>query len=175
MSPKLHLPFSFQKLSTIMGNCNARSKTYGSTANNLPGLESSDVFDTIVHEGPILGLTYSPDGKKIISCSDDQRIAITDIESLKNPAGSSSSYLVGHSKAVNRVICNGEKVYSCSRDLSVKTVGLHNNTVTYTPNCTLILFQLTFAPYFRQNHLLCFYSGTSQPNVAPWTSQTLMN
>ena len=151
MSPKYskHLPFSFQKLSTIMGNCNARSKTYGSTSNSLPGLESSDVFDTIVHEGPILGLTYSPDGKNIISCSDDQRIAITDIESLKSSSGSSSTYLVGHSKAVNRVICSGEKVYSCSRDLSVKTVSLTYTTIfACTPNCTLMIFPSNICPLF---------------------------
>ncbi len=107
-----------------MGNCNARSKTYGSAENNLSEPESTDAFNTIVHEGPILGLTYSPDGKKIISCSDDQRIAITNIESLKSSSGSASSYLVGHSKAVNRVIYTGEKVYSSSRDLSVKMVHL---------------------------------------------------
>lgn len=90
----------------------------------LSGVESPDVFDTIVHEGPILGLSYSPDGKEIISCSDDQRIATTNIEALKSYREGSVNYFVGHSKAVNRVVCSEDRLYSCSRDLSVKLVSL---------------------------------------------------
>ena len=134
-----------------MGNCNARSKTYGSAENNLSGLESTDAFNTIVHEGPILGLTYSPDGEKIISCSDDQRIAITNTESLKSSSGSASSYLVGHNKAVNRVICSGDKVYSCSRDLSVKMVRR-----TFAAEYSCLYHQLQFHVILSNISLLFF-------------------
>lgn len=121
---RLTINICCSKHQVTMGNCNARSKSYGSTVNSLSGLESPDMFDTIVHEGPILGLSYSPDGKTIISCSDDQRIATTNVEALRSLHEGSVNYFVGHSKAVNRVVCSGDRLYSCSRDLSVKLVSL---------------------------------------------------
>lgn len=79
--------------------------------------KTNDIFSEIItHDGAILDIiSYS---NRIISCGDDNKIAITDYSQL----GNSPSYLIGHTKSVSKVLCNNSFIFSASRDLSIKLV-----------------------------------------------------
>lgn len=107
-----------------MGNCSTRSKNYDSTTVELKNADNADVYGSILHGGPILSACYASSRSKLLTCSDDQRIAVSDLNTLRNSSNYTPTYLVGHKKAVNKVISCGDKVWSTSRDLTVKLVKM---------------------------------------------------
>jgi hypothetical protein len=77
-----------------------------------------------LHEGSVLYLdSYN---QWIGSCSDDQSIALSDINSIMNSHTYSPVVIKEHQKAVNRLIFHTENnelnMWSASRDLSIKLV-----------------------------------------------------
>ena len=148
-----------------MGNCSTRSKNYGSTTVELKNADIADVYASTLHDGPILGAAYAASRSKILTCSDDQRIAISDIKSLCSASIYNPVYLVGHKKAVNKVISCGDQVWSTSRDLTVKLV----RNKLYALSGHLIYTYLIKSDL----NLLCSYSGTSTRGNAHWTFEKL--
>ncbi len=98
-----------------MGNCNAREKEY-QEENDLPSFSTS-----VLHNGPVLGMDYF--NGMIASSSEDKNIALTTANSIISPQ-TSTKYLKGHTKPINCVKFGkkNQKVYSASRDLSVRVV-----------------------------------------------------
>lgn len=111
-----------------MGNCSVRSGTYGASdkESNPSNLLIGNDLNCIVHDGPILGMSYSAD-QHLITCGDDRRIAILNLNSMLKNKNYVPHYLDGHSKAVNRVFrsSSGSHIWSCSRDLSIRMVRKH--------------------------------------------------
>lgn len=114
-----------------MGNCSVSNKA--AQYNSGPGAPGSVVGSIengcMVHDGPVLGLCYA-DTKTLLSCGDDRRIAVTNLTDLIGSPSYVPRYLVGHSKAVNRVQCYDSQIWSTSRDLSIRMVS-----VSYHGNC----------------------------------------
>ena len=81
-----------------------------------------------VHKGSILGVSsINTDNKKrIISCSDDNTIGVVSLDSITDLINVKENYeyLIGHQKAVNRVYCSNNTIFSISRDLSLKQVNI---------------------------------------------------
>ena len=78
-----------------------------------------------LHQGSILGVTCDDDGN-IISCSDDKAVGITgpDYFTLGPSIDRRTSLLVGHTRAVNRAAVHGQRLFTVSRDLSLRQVTL---------------------------------------------------
>lgn len=110
-----------------MGNCSASSRTNNyeqpASAASIASSTISPADSTcVVHDGPVLGMCYSEDGRKLLSCGDDKRIAVIDLEKMLSNKYYTPDGCFGHTKAVNRVRCYGSKFWSCSRDLSLRMV-----------------------------------------------------
>ena len=60
----------------------------------------------------------------MFTCSDDKRIAKLDCINNNEGLNSPVTYYEGHTKAVNKIAINGDKLWSASRDLSIKQVSL---------------------------------------------------
>lgn len=73
-----------------------------------------------LHDGSILCHCELDDNTRIITCSDDKRLSVIDKRSLTADVNYRPKYLVGHSKAVNRLVQIGNTIWSASRDLSLK-------------------------------------------------------
>lgn len=113
-----------------MGNCSVSNKAaqYNSSS-GAPGSIGGSIDNAcMVHDGPVLGLCYA-DANTLVSCGDDRRIAILDLHNLINSKAYAPKYLVGHSKAVNRVQCYDSQIWSTSRDLSIRMVSASKRRV----------------------------------------------
>ena len=56
------------------------------------------------------------DGAALLTCSDDNSLALQRLGSEEGPI----HRWTGHSKPVNKVVCNEKFIFSCSRDLKIK-------------------------------------------------------
>ncbi|ODQ77969.1 hypothetical protein BABINDRAFT_163021, partial [Babjeviella inositovora NRRL Y-12698] len=87
----------------------------------LWNMRTSELLHTLVgHEGSIFGCEISPDGARIVSCSDDRSIKIWDFETGKNIAtGWGHGSRIWHLQFFD-ANHNYTKVFSCSEDLTVR-------------------------------------------------------
>ena len=106
-----------------MGNCSVqRANNYGSGLTNTGEVVQSERdCGVTIHEGSILGLAYATPNK-LLTCSDDKRIAVVDTIQLLTNKSYTPNYLLGHTKAVNRIITTESNAWSASRDLSLRMV-----------------------------------------------------
>ena len=110
-----------------MGNTNKKYNVRVSKHVDVSYTEESGLDQPAIHDGAIIS-AISIDSKRIATCGDDKRIAIIESDSFltANKGQLSPRYLIGHNKAVNRLaVCpEGESLWSCSRDLSIRQVYL---------------------------------------------------
>ena len=107
-----------------MGNCQQKLKY--NADNNLNSKHEEDTASPFIHEGAILNLSKFIDSNrklKIITCSEDKKLAIID-RYLPRSDPLSVIYGIGHTKAVNRVVGTSNNIWSVSRDLTMKQVIL---------------------------------------------------
>jgi len=83
----------------------------------------------IGHTWVIYGVAITPDGKNIVSCSEDQTIKIWNLET-----GELEKTLIGHLRKVLSIAItfDGEKIVSCSYDGSIKFWSLKTGQELYT-------------------------------------------
>ena len=108
----------------------------GSSAGSGTSLPGSLDIKCVVHDGPVLGTCYMDDGGKLLSCGDDKRVAILNLEEMISNTSYMPDYCIGHTKAVNKVRSYGSKIWSCSRDLSLRMVLF---TTHYLSNIIILL------------------------------------
>lgn len=103
-----------------MGAC------HGKRYENSLSQENESKKAMVIHEGSILGLSAipsvssgSPFSTRVVSCSDDKKIASFLVE---KSGVSGIKYSNEHKKAVNRVKMTKNYIWSVSRDLSARQV-----------------------------------------------------
>jgi hypothetical protein len=104
-----------------MGNCNAKSVNYGASSH---AKEFDHTVEGIpIHNGYVLGASYISEDK-LLTSGEDNKVSILALDKLKADTLYNPRVLLGHSKAVNRVLYDEAMgvVWSGSRDLSVKMV-----------------------------------------------------
>ena len=117
-----------------MGNCSAqgKTKTYGSEGVSRKSADALVNDSNItIHQGSILGLCYATENR-LLTCSDDKNIAIVGLDNILDD-NYVPKFLIGHSKAVNRVISSNSWAWSASRDLSLKFVSSAIHTCVLAP------------------------------------------
>jgi len=102
---------------TNFPGCHRHGIASGVSSGHLVGTGSSSV-----HTGGVLDMIYC-NQTRVISCGDDNVIASFIWDNVASCNDSSTQYLRGHSRAVNRVVYSNvtNTLWSCSRDLSLRS------------------------------------------------------
>lgn len=109
-----------------MGTCSAKENN-NRYAFDTELMESSNINYTL-HDGSIANISsYS---NKLITCSDDKRIALFDWDLSDKPF-----YINGHTKTVNRVCGTNNFIWSTSRDLSIRQWKANGECVSEISEC----------------------------------------
>jgi WD40 repeat protein len=106
----------------------SESETFALPLNNQA--QKWECVKTLIgHTWVIYGVAITPDGKNIVSCSEDQTIKIWNLET-----GELEKTLIGHlGKVLSIAITSdGEKIVSCSYDGSIKFWSLKTGKELYT-------------------------------------------
>jgi hypothetical protein len=102
-----------------MGNsCN--HSNYSEKEASKTNIDLSVKVGNALHNGSILGVA-SIDSSRLVTCSDDCTLAISDISQISNQQFQ-PLHCRGHEKAVNRVAFVNGSIWSASRDLSLRQV-----------------------------------------------------
>jgi hypothetical protein len=120
-----------------MGNCGSTDEKQDWKIKRFPsssgadadvGNSESEVATTILHESAILDVDVQ--GELLGTCSDDKTVAVSSIPYLLSKGKYEPILLRSHLKAVNKIrffqMENSVKLWSASRDLSIKLVSMLN-------------------------------------------------
>ena len=104
-----------------MGNCNSQAR-HEYDVNSIPA-EGASGTNAPLHQGCILGHLEIDNGQ-VITCSEDKTIGVIDKRRLFTNRDYRPAYMMGHTKAVNRLAWTtiDQSIWSASRDLSLKQV-----------------------------------------------------
>jgi WD40 repeat protein len=84
-----------------------------------------------IHSGGILDVICNQKDGTIVTASEDKSICMfKSYECMKSYATMKKTYLKGHMKTVNRVCLGGNKVFSASRDLSIRIWDMNNQEIS---------------------------------------------
>ena len=154
-----------------MGNsCNSKSSEYEKKSNDDIILQSQQQYISTIHDGAILNTSCSYNENNnnfyIGTCSDDKRIAIlkkdeTNIYKL-------DYYLVGHEKAVNKIVMNNNILWSGSRDLTLRQWNIDNKVENKCMQTIANAHELTIAAVATSKDNKTVYSGSRDYTVKVW-------
>jgi len=155
-----------------MGNSFCSTKrNYKTNNNDEISLQSQQQYITTIHDGAILNTscTYNEINNSIYigTCSDDKRIAILKKDNETNKY-KLDYYLLGHEKAVNKIVMNNNILWSGSRDLSLRQWNItnkdENKCIQIIPNA----HELTIAAVATSKDNKTTYSGSRDYTVKVW-------
>lgn len=126
-----------------------------------------------VHVGAINSIISTPLGcSYLLTCSDDKTMALQPLENDGDQSGGANEHTTqlwkGHSREVNRIVCNEHDIFSCSRDLTIKRWSWqHDKPVATYEGHTLTVSALSIKPDGKK-----LASGARDNSVRIWDIPT---